>query len=34
VLSWTPPLIITREQMDWALGVLDESLNAEAGAPG
>jgi 4-aminobutyrate aminotransferase len=34
VLTWTPPLIITREQMDWALGVLDESLNAEAGAPG
>ena len=34
VLTWTPPLIITREQMDWALGVLDESLNAEASAPG
>jgi 4-aminobutyrate aminotransferase len=34
VLTWTPPLIITREQMDWALGVLDESLNAVASAPG
>jgi 4-aminobutyrate aminotransferase len=27
VLTWTPPLIVTREQMDWALGVLDECLS-------
>ncbi len=26
VLTWTPPLIVTREQMDWALGVLDAAL--------
>jgi 4-aminobutyrate aminotransferase len=26
VLTWTPPLIVTREQMDWAVGVLDECL--------
>ena len=27
VLTWTPPLIVTREQMDWALGVLEECLS-------
>jgi 4-aminobutyrate aminotransferase len=28
VLTWTPPLIVTREQMAWALGVLEECLGA------
>ncbi len=31
VLTWTPPLILTREQMDWALGVLDECLMQVSG---
>ena len=30
VLTWTPPLIVTTEQMDWALGVLEECLTIEA----
>ena len=34
VLTWTPPLIVTREQMSWALGVLDECLSAEPRPPG
>ncbi|MEQ1807232.1 MAG: aspartate aminotransferase family protein [Burkholderiaceae bacterium] len=29
VLTWTPPLIVKREQMDWALGVLEECLGTE-----
>lgn len=28
VLTWTPPLIVTREQMDWALDVLEQCLGA------
>ncbi len=33
VLTWTPPLIVTTEQMDWALGVLEESLKQVCRAP-
>ena len=30
VLTWTPPLIVTQSQMDWAIDLLDECLAAEA----
>jgi 4-aminobutyrate aminotransferase len=33
VLTWTPPLIVTTEQMDWALGALDECLVEVSRAP-
>ena len=29
VLTWTPPLIVTQAQMDWAIDLLDECLAAE-----
>ncbi|MFZ2648686.1 MAG: aspartate aminotransferase family protein [Burkholderiaceae bacterium] len=32
VLTWTPPLIVTDEQMGWALDVLEECLGAESAA--
>jgi len=30
VLTWTPPLIVTKSDMDWAIDVMDECLAAEA----
>jgi 4-aminobutyrate aminotransferase len=29
VLTWTPPLIVSQADMDWAIDVLDECLSAE-----